>query len=515
MGKILFVANKNNFIKNNKDVLLVFFITIAIFSIVFSYQIINYEQNLKGKPNASFLWLITGDEPHYVSLTSNIIYHQNVFLENHFTSQFSGINKDPFMTWPENFKKPLTWHAEQREDGHWVTVHGPGLSYLILPGYILGGIYGVMVTMALAVSITSIVIYKFCSALTNNKIAFFTTIIFSFCTLLFTYSNKIFPDVIISVLVISSLYCVFQKFNSRFFMAMGGALLGLGIFFKISFFLFDIVLIPLIFILAFKHRISWQNLSVFVVFFIFLSIMAILNNILVYDNWIGGERTVSALEVITKGHEEASGTFADNYSQYWPNVLIENFFGRFHGLFIFSPIVMLSALGIEKFWKKNKTLTITCFLISIVLIIGHLLILTIASIIGGDPPFRYFLPLVPLAAIPFATGIQRFSHNWIYRALFILLLIPSFAFSIAFAYHRSLPLAHLDIKRDLVSMVYPGIDFLFTNSGLASVGSIVFPHVPITNENMFFLIIMTTLLTIGIILPFLKFKIKSINNVKK
>lgn len=502
---MLFALKKNNFFKNNKEVLLVFFVTLTVFSIIFSYQIINYEQNLKGKSNAGFLSLITGDEPHYLSLTSNILYHQNVFLENHFTSQFSGVNKDPFMTWPENFNNPTRWHAEQREDGHWVIGHGPGISFVMLPGYAVAGIYGAMMTIALVVSSTSVLIFKFSKKFTSKNIAILTSILFSFSTLLLVYSNTLYSDVLMMGIVFFSIYCIFEKRNKTY-LAIAGMLLGFGIFLKISFVLFDIVIIPLVFFLAFKKKIKWENISIFVVFFLILTGFAILNNISMYDNWIGGERTESALSVFLVGRESTSGAFSQDFSEYRLDVLIEIFFGKFHGLFIFSPIIMLFVLGIKGFLNKDKVLAISLLLISFSLIAGHLFFEVIFSIIGGDPPFRYFIVLIPFMSIPFAIGLQNFSKSWIYRTLFGILLLPSVLFSIAFASLRHGSLAHIKPKEMIISAIYQGIDGVFPSLGPHEVIGRVYLHHPLTIENLIFIIIMTGLLFIGVFIPYIKIK---------
>ena len=502
---MLFALKENNFFKNNKEALLVFFVTLTVFSIIFSYQIINYEQNLKGKSSVGFLSLITGDEPHYLSLTSNILYHQNVFLENHFTSQFSGVNKDPFMDWPEYFSEPRTWHSEKRDDGHWVLGHGPGLSFVMLPGYAVAGIYGAMMTIALVVSSTSVFIFKFSKKFTSKNIAILTSILFSFSTLLLVYSNTLYADVLMMSIVFFSVYCIFEKQNKTY-LAIAGMLLGFGIFLKISFVLFDIVIIPLVFFLAFKKKIKWENISIFMVFFLIFTGFAILNNISMYDNWIGGERTESALSVFLVGRESTSGAFSQDFSEYRLDVLIEIFFGKFHGLFIFSPIIMLFVLGIKGFLNKDKVLAISLLLISFSLIVGHLFLEAIFAIIGGDPPFRYFIVLIPFMSIPFAIGLQNFSKSWIYRTLFGILLLPSVWFSIEFALSRHASLAHTKPKEMIISTIYQGIDSVFPSLGPQEVIGRVYPHHPLTIENLIFVIIMTGLLFIGIFIPYIKTK---------
>jgi len=148
-------------LSENKTGFLVFIIILVAFSAITSIRIYEYQQELLRNPETSFTWAISGDEPMFLALTSNIIYHQSVFLEDHFSAQFSGINKDPLMTWGEQYKdNPSTWHAHQTEDGHYVSNQGPGLSYILVPSYAVFGIYGAMFTMVFFSSLNSLYIYK-------------------------------------------------------------------------------------------------------------------------------------------------------------------------------------------------------------------------------------------------------------------------------------------------------------------------------------------------------------------
>ena len=104
-------------------------------------------------------------------------------------------------------------------------------------------------------------------------------------------------------------------------------------------------------------------------------------------------------------------------------------------------------------------------------------------------------------AIPFALGFQKFSKSWIYRILLLISLGISVAFSFAFAYDRMAGVgAHRGVKTQIIHTVYQGIDIIFPSLGPPNYPG----HHPLTIYNEIFLISMVVLLTIGIIIPFIK-----------
>lgn len=494
------------FLLDNRNTFLVFFITLIVFTIAFSLQITKYEQDIKNNPKIPFIWFVTGDETNYLSIASDIVYHHSIYLEDHFLNQFSGKEKDPFMTWPDSYKDPTTWGGEF-VNGHWISVHGLGLSYMLVPGYALGGIFGAMFTMSVLTSFTAVFIYKFTSQLTVPKIGFITTIIFSFSTILLGYSNQIYSDVVITLFLITTLYFIVERNNSRLHMSAAGTLLGFGVFLKISFIMIDFVLIALIIFLLSSHRITKKNFVIFIIFFVFLSCLAILNNIYTYHSITGGEFTEQVLGLFQNKHNTTDYLAFNASKPYRLDVIIESFFGKDHGLFIFSPIVMLSVLGVGPLLKKNRLLFITIVSLSILTIVGYAWVTGLGIILGGDPLFRYYLPVLPLMSIPFALGFQRFSNSIFYKICMTVLVSFSSFFSLAFAYNRWNMLAHLSLKSNLVHTAYRGFETIFPQLGPTIFGNQIYPmHHSLDLYNLLFLITILCLLCIGIIISFAAIK---------
>ncbi|MDE1725702.1 MAG: glycosyltransferase family 39 protein [Thaumarchaeota archaeon] len=499
-------------IVEKKGILLVFIITLTAFVSVDVYEVkIHLDYPVIGG-------VVTGDEPHYLAVTSEIIQRHNVYMDEYFSHQ------DPKLIWPHvYYNNSAYWESFQRDDGHWMMGGGPGVSFMLVPGYAVAGVFGALVTMSALSSLTSVFIYKFTSNLSTPKIGFLTTIIFSFSTLLFTWSNQIYPDVVITLFLIVILYVIFEKNQNNVHMAAAGALVGFGFFLKIFFIILDLALIPLVFLLLLTHKINLKNFMVFLSFFIILTSLAIINNIYMYHSLVGGAEARLSLGAITPLHFLLNPPFSNGYSGYgvfgggdtktWAiPELIEIFFGKYHGLFIFSPVVMLSVLGIKSVLNKNRLLLTTIIIISALDIGSYTWMNPISSMDAIDSPFRYFLPTIPLMTIPFALGLQKFSKNWIYRILISIFSVigASFVFSFSFIGGRLAECCYNPIKGNLVHTIYQGFDFI-----LPSIGPLSHPeNHPFNSYNQIFVIVMIIMLSIGVLIPFfLKDKSKQVTKI--
>lgn len=505
-------------IVEKKGVLLVFFITLTGFISIDVYDVYTFENLKKIRSDVNITALVTGDEPHYLSLTSEIIQRHNIYMEEYFS------HPDPKLyPWPQGYyNNSGAWESFQRDDGHWILGGGPGMPFMLVPGYAVAGVFGAFVTISTLSSLTSVFIYKFTSKFSTPKIGFLTAIIFSFSTLLFTWSNQIYPDVVITLFLIVILYVFFVKNHNNVHMAAAGALVGFGIFLKIFFIMIDLVFIPLVFFLLLTHKINLKNFMIFLSFFIILTGLAIINNIYMYHSLIGGEETRSALYAITPLHFllnppfnngcSGCGLFQSSEAPWRVPELIEIFFGKYHGLFVLSPVVMLFVLGIKSLLNKNHLLLTTIMIISALDIGSYTWLHPISSLDATDSPFRYFLPTIPLMAIPFALGLQKFSKNWIYRILVSLFSVigASFVFIFSFIGGRMSECCYQIFKGNLVHTIYLGFDFIFPSVGPSSHPE----NHPFNSYNQIFVIMMIILLSIGVLIPFfLKDKSKQIVSI--
>lgn len=236
--------------------LTIFCVLIIFSTLVNIYQFNNWQENYTNYPyvwasntdTPDFSWggLLSGDEPNYLVVTSTLINHNSVNLVDFYHSPY----RDPVLTFPERFYSDTPyisnpWQGWRIDENSVYSIHEVGLSVLMIPGYFLGGVFGAMMTTSLFFSLTGLLVYKFSSKLTNNKISFFATIIFFLGTILFTFSGAIYPDIIVTFFLMMLLYLFFFKKHDYPHILSIGVLLGFTLFLKFTFILLPLIIIPI------------------------------------------------------------------------------------------------------------------------------------------------------------------------------------------------------------------------------------------------------------------------------
>ena len=183
------------------------------------------------------LFLITGDEPHYLIGTSTMIRHQSIYVDDFFLDD----NPDPNLKVPNNlysdYEKncfPHIWHGYKTTDNKCAPHHNLGLSFLLINGYFFGGILGALTTIILISSLTAIIFFEFVRKITNEKIAFVTTLLLIFGTIFFSFYDRIYPEPVAALILISVFYIFFSARINTFNYVSIGLLVGILPFFKFS-----------------------------------------------------------------------------------------------------------------------------------------------------------------------------------------------------------------------------------------------------------------------------------------
>ena len=108
---------------------------------------------------------LSGDEPHYLIITHSLLVDRDLKIENnHVRSDYRWF-----------------WRADLRPDyfvrgrnGEIYSIHSPGLSALVLPGYAIAGAGGAVVTMCLFGALAALAIYDVAFLLGGSAIALLT-----------------------------------------------------------------------------------------------------------------------------------------------------------------------------------------------------------------------------------------------------------------------------------------------------------------------------------------------------
>jgi len=134
--------------------------------------------------------------------------------------------------------------------------------------------------------------------------------------------------------------------------------------------------------------------------------------------------------------------------------LMSYLFGNHYGLFVFSPLALLSIFGFGLFWSRNKTICLVFILLVGTLVIIHSWGHPGAG--GFSLPTRYLVPIIPLLAVPLGFLIEKFLKKPIFLGILIPISIIGMIINIKFS---SLISQHgsSQFKSEIASQVYFGL----------------------------------------------------------
>jgi len=444
-----------SYIRDNKTGFLVFIVLFSLsFSLIFG-QFAAWDWWCNDTCYWRELSLISGDEPHYLALSSTIIKHNSINLSDFFLDP----DPDPNLTFPEEYTgndgNCEKWHGHIAEDGNCYPNHGIGLSFLLVPGYFLGGLFGAMMTMTLVFALTGIVMFKLSSKFITEKNSFVLVIFLSFGTLLFSFSGDMYSEMPVGLLLITAIYLFFFKRNNLFFNLVIGSILGSLIFFKLNFVIFPMVLLPLfsLFLIQKKNYKGVLALTGVCALIISSFMYYEIATEPVSGKYTSGAHLSSIERTADKSLEESLTKTGKG--------LTNLFFGRVSGMFVFSPILLLSLFGSKFFWSENRKIFLTT------LLTFSSFILIMALVAPGDQwwamPNRHLIPLYPLVGISLAFLIQRFSKNFLFQIILFGTAFIGLNFNLLFG---RVAVGHNDWaqKNDIINHVYHGMESLFPYS---------------------------------------------------
>jgi len=198
--------------------------------------------------------LIGGDETRYLMVTSTILKHNSLDL-----AKFK-LDPEPDPKFPSSVKNRLklcgggSGGERFGPDGICYTKHGLGTSLVLIPSFHFGGITGSMMQVGLIFGMIGVVMYKFSSKLTTPRFAFIATMLTCLSTSLLTFSSDITSEIPVALILILILYLFFFKPHNFRYTGIIGILLGSMLFFKLSFAVFIVILLPLFCYLLFNDK---------------------------------------------------------------------------------------------------------------------------------------------------------------------------------------------------------------------------------------------------------------------
>jgi hypothetical protein len=383
----------------------------------------------------SFSSYYTGDEPHYVVIIKSLVEKGHLYVED--------VYNDPGPEWTT---WPYSWHAVKGPDGHFYSTHGIGLPLLAAPFYIIGGSLGLILFIPLIASLVNLSQYFACKRITgDDRVSFITALVMGFATLLCAYSNQLYPELLMALLLLISLNLFLRYGLTNNVQLAMGLLIGYGFLLKPAFAAIIAVLGLVLFITCIRRRrgnfvLFLAGVVVWFAVFCFYNSTAFGNPFAV--PLASGE---SAYPQIQAG----GAIFA----------AIGLLFDRYRGLLPYSPILLLSVLGLRPLAKERPEV--------FALATGAVLVEYLGSSLfthwwaGYSLPARYLLSVLPLFSLPLSLAIKNnLSKLWFKIGAGCTILLGLYL-NLSLSWSRAIGLNVNNAKSDLLSRAYLGLDSVF------------------------------------------------------
>ena len=161
-----------------RELLLAAVALFALLSVAYAFSI-----DIRASRGAS----ITGDEPFYLLTTQSLLSDGDLDLQN----QFDAKSYKSFFDHADD----LWLQSLPTSDGRLLSPHNPGLSVLVIPGFLLGGLTGTQIQLMLMAATTMSLAFVLADRLTGHRfVCWAATLGVGLTATAFIYSTEIYPE---------------------------------------------------------------------------------------------------------------------------------------------------------------------------------------------------------------------------------------------------------------------------------------------------------------------------------
>jgi hypothetical protein len=144
--------------------------------------------------------IYSGDEPHYLVVTRSLIVDGDVDVKNDYLDR----------RYLEFYKGRLAPHVNTsiftRASPHWYSMHGVGLSAVLVPAFWAGGAHGARVAMVVIAAIVLVLTFLWARRFTGEvRYAAVATGVLGFSPVFLGLEGRIFPDLVAAALLLGAL----------------------------------------------------------------------------------------------------------------------------------------------------------------------------------------------------------------------------------------------------------------------------------------------------------------------
>lgn len=353
------------------------------------------------------------------------------------------------------------------KDGNYVSLFAPGVSFIILPGYLLGRMFdlsqfGTFLVIAIFAFVNFWLIFLISKSLGSKKYASLVSAgIFSFATPALAYGGSLYQHHISTFFILCSVW-ILLRFKSVWSLILIWLLIGSSVVVDNPnfFMMFPIGIFALGRVIEIKKiktkiKINIQFLRIVSMFIIMLPLLGFMYfNFLSYGNFLQLSGTVQSVQSINSdGQPEESDLINDTNADvillqnledknqndlnnesrsalgfFNPRNMLEGiyiqFFSQDRGILFFAPIILLGFIGMIISYKKLNSVQV----LLIAILVANLAIYEMWGDPWGGWAFgsRYLIPAYAILAIFLSSVLTR----WNRKLLFILLIYPVLIYSV-------------------------------------------------------------------------------------
>jgi len=312
-------------------------------------------------------------------------------------------------------------------NGNWYSKYPPGLPFLAIPFYLVGrfiwqllGFDGFPLIIMCSISgfsaaFSLVIVYEFCTFFKFSYIAKIATIItYGFGTIAWVYAKTFFSHSTATLFILLSLYFFISMARDEkeglvyIKSLLSGMAIGLATLIRYTSFLF---VFPLVFYFLIKPMsLKKERATLFIFPLLIFILLAGWYNFICFDNpFITGYHLNQLY-----GNETERFT-TPIYIGLWGFLISPK-----RGLFIYSPVLLFSIIGIKELYTEVKDETI-------LLISSFMILLLVYSAWWYWPGGLCYGPrllheAIPMLTIPIGKSIDSYKHKRIFWIAFIVLL---------------------------------------------------------------------------------------------
>ena len=355
-----------------------------------------------------------GDEPHYLIITQSLLKDHDLRIENNHR------NGDYRAYYAGELSKPD--YRRRGRNGEIYSIHAPGLPALVAPAFAVAGYRGVVIFLILIASAGSALVWSLTYAVTRRADAAWfgwATVTLSVSTIF--HSFTVYPDGPGGVIVLTGVWALLRTEREREtrdarvgpWWLHGGALALLPWIHT----RFALIAGSLGALIILRLSTTRNPAGKAVAFLTIPAISAIC--------WIG-------FFISVYGTPDPSAPYAneEGSASFIPGGMAGLFFDQRFGLLAYAPVLVVAFYGIgtmvsERRWRRLG-LELLFVLVPYLLAVTHF-----AMWWGGrSAPARFFVPVLPLLAVPAGVGWIRIHHRATRATIVAALAVTGFISSV-------------------------------------------------------------------------------------